>query len=218
MIKFLEQIDNEFKNIDTLDINSFEQGKEITKDNTAIIIVDMVKGFYNEGALKNDKVEEIINPMVNFLIKVKDYNKVFFIDSHDEKSTEFLSYPKHCINGTTESELIDELIDFSKDKKSVILRKNSINGFHSDSFKSWIDNNKQIDNLIIIGVCTDICVKTLAISLKTYFNEINQYKRIIVPKNMVETYDAPFHSRDFTNLVAFYEMRSNGIEIVKDIK
>lgn len=218
MIKFLEQIDNEFKNVETLDINSFEQGKEITKDNTAIIVVDMVKGFYNEGALKNDKVEEIINPMVNFLTKVKEYNKVFFIDSHDEKSAEFLSYPKHCINGTTESELIDELIDFSKNKKSVILRKNSINGFHSDRFKNWIDNNKQIDNLIIVGVCTDICVKTLAISLKTYFNEINQYKRIIVPKNMVETYDAPFHNRDFTNLVAFYEMRSNGIEIVKDIK
>lgn len=218
MINFLEQIDNEFKSVEALDISSFEQGNEITKDNTAIIIVDMVKGFYNEGALKNQKVKEIINPMVNFLTKVKDYNKVFFIDSHNEESAEFLSYPKHCVNGTSESELIDELLEFSKDSKSVIVRKNSINGFNSEDFRKWIKDNKDIDSLIIVGVCTDICVKTLAISLKTYFNEINQYKRIIVPKNMVETYHAPFHNRDFTNLVSFYEMRSNGIEIVKEIK
>lgn len=217
MIKFLEQINNEFKDIKALDMSLLENKKEITKDNTTIVVVDMVKGFYNEGPLQNEKVKEIINPMINFLTKVKDYNKIFFIDSHEEKSVEFSSYPAHCICGTSESDIIDELVNFAQDKNSILIRKNSINGFHSTKFQEWINNNEDIKNYIIVGVCTDICVKTLAISLKTYFNEINQYKKIIVPKNMVETYDAPFHNREFNNLISFYEMKNNGIEVVKEI-
>ena len=65
MIKFLEQINNEFKDIKALDMSLLENKKEITKDNTTIIVVDMVKGFYNEGPLQNEKVKEIINPMIN---------------------------------------------------------------------------------------------------------------------------------------------------------
>ena len=34
---------------------------------------------------------------------------------------------------------------------------------------------------------------------------------------MVETYDAPFHNREFNNLISFYEMKNNGIEVVKEI-
>ena len=38
MIKFLEQINNEFKDIKALDMSLLENKKEITKDNTTIIL------------------------------------------------------------------------------------------------------------------------------------------------------------------------------------
>ncbi|MGL5615844.1 MAG: isochorismatase family cysteine hydrolase [Sarcina sp.] len=217
MIKFLDKLKNQFGSLENLDIKMLEEKGEITKENTAIIIVDMVKGFYNEGPLQNKMVEEIIDPMVSLLNKLKDYKKLFFVDSHDENSVEFNSYPKHCVKETSESEIINELKEFLVYDNSEVVYKNSINGFHAKGFKKWLNENNEIENFIILGVCTDICVKNLAISLKTYFNEVNEDKKIIVVKSLVETFDADFHNREFMNLVSFYEMSSNGIEVVEEI-
>lgn len=190
----------------------------VIKENTILIVVDMVKGFYNQGALANELVEGIINPIIKLDKKMEGYKKVFFVDSHTQDSIEFGSYPPHCIQGTLEEELIDELKECEgiKAENTKIVKKNSINGFHSPEFKVFLDD-ESIENYIIVGVCSDICVKNLALTMKSYFNQKNLDKQIIVPSNMIETFDAPFHSREFWNLLSLFEMKSNGIKIIKDI-
>ena len=214
MEKFLAYMKEDLSKIESV---SFEE-LGVNKENTALIVVDMVKGFYNEGPLANPDVKNVIEPMLKLNEKMKDYKKVFFIDSHNENSVEFKSYPKHCVGGTIEEELIDEFLESEAitNKNTIFIKKNSVNGFHANGFEE-IRENKNIENFIVVGVCTDICVKNFVLSLKTYFNERNLEKRIIVPANMVETYDADFHSRDFWNLTSLFEMKSNGVQIVKDI-
>lgn len=214
MEKFLEFMKNDLSNINEVSLGKIGANK----NNTAVIIVDMVKGFYNEGPLANEKVSKIINHIVRLDKITEDYKKVFFIDSHSENAKEFDSYPVHCIEGTVEAELIDELqvLDSIQNKNTIIVRKNSINGFHSKELKEIVDDNN-IKYIIVVGVCTDICVKNFVMSAVTYINQFNLDKKIIVPANMVETFDAEFHNRDFWNLTSLFEMKANGVKIVKDV-
>lgn len=215
MEKFLAYMKNELRDLESISL----EGINANKENTVIVFVDMIKGFYNIGPLSNQKVSEIIKPIVDLNNKTIDYKKIFFVDNHNEDSIEFNSYPKHCIEGTDESELIDELLNSEaiKNKNTFIIKKNSINGFHSDELREIVQD-KSIKNFIVTGVCTDICVKNFVISLLTYFNEKNIERKIIVPQNMVETFDADFHNREFWNLTSLFEMKSNGVQIVKEVK
>jgi len=56
-----------------------------------------------------------------------------------------------------------------------------------------------------------------ALSLKTDFNRRNLNKRVIVIQSLCETYDGGSHGGDISNLFAFYNMKTNGIEVPKDI-
>lgn len=212
MKEFLDFMKNDLANLEDMKLSSLK------KDETAIIVVDMVKGFYNVGPLANDKVAQIIPNIVRLDKNTDDYSKVFFIDSHEENSMEFSSYPAHCVEGTEESELVDELLESTsmKNRNTIMVKKNSVNGFHCDEIKNIMDDSN-IKNYVVVGVCTDICVKNFVMSAITYFNQKNLDKKIIVPANMVETYDAPFHNREFWNLTSLFEMKSNGVEVVKDI-
>jgi nicotinamidase-related amidase len=210
MYEILQGIEKEL--IDSKSINL----KDLKEENTAIIVVDMVRGFYDVGALASSRVKNIISPLVKLNDKTPGYKKVFFIDSHEEGCCEFNAYPPHCIANTIESELIEELKVYTRNNK--VIKKNSTNGFHTKEFQQWLKDNSSINNFIVTGVCTDICVETLAISLITYFNEINEEKNIIVPMDLVETYDLGIHNGDLMNLISLYKMKINGINIVKYIE
>ena len=215
MKNLVEILKEDIYNSKEININDISNN---LKEDTALIVIDMIKGFYNEGLLASNRVENVILPISNLITNMNECKKIVFIDSHTKDSSEFNSYPVHCIKGSNEENLIDEIEDSLKeDKNYKIIKKNSINGFHSLDFQKWLNENNSIKNFIVVGVCTDICVETFAISLKTYFNENNINKRIVVPINCVETYSFGNHNGDFMNIVSLFKMQSNGIDIVKSI-
>lgn len=190
------------KNLSDLDLNK-----------TELFIVDINNGFAKEGALYSPRIENLINPIVNFTKSVSNdiKNIIAFTDYHTLDSIELLSYPKHCIEDTLECEIIDELKDI---KNIKIIKKNSTNGF----FALENLNFENIDNIIIVGDCTDICIYQLAITLKSYFNQHNINKNIIVPVNLVDTYHVDnSHPAELLNIVFLNSMIQNGIEVVKYI-
>ena len=210
MFEALKRIKEEIESLESFNLESLDKSK------TAFVVVDMVRGFYNVGPLASDRVEKTIEPILKLNEQLKDCKKVFFIDSHTEDSVEFKSYPVHCLKGTVEEELIEELKD-KVDSNTSVIRKNSINGFHAPDFKLWLEENSEIENFIVTGVCSNICVETFVITLKTYFDEKNMDKEIIVPMDATETYELGKHNAELMNLITFYKLKSNGISVVKKI-
>ncbi|NLL05006.1 MAG: cysteine hydrolase [Clostridiaceae bacterium] len=190
---------------------------DLKGEQTALFIVDMINGFAREGALKSERTEDSIPEIVSLSIKCDELGiqKLAFADCHTDASPEFESYPKHCMEGTTEAEVVDEIKEVGGFE---LIKKNSTNGFHEEEFKKWLNENPQITNFIVTGVCTDICVQQFAITLKTWFNMQNKNYRVIVPINAVDTYDLGIHNGDLVNIMALYNMIINGVEVVRNIE
>ncbi|MBU3145226.1 cysteine hydrolase [Clostridium sp. CF012] len=193
---------------------------DLSKEKTALIVIDMVNGFVNQGALSSQRVTEIINNLVTINERTNGFKKIFFLDQHNENSVEFNNYAKHCLKDSIESELIKELREAAATSHSntTMISKNSTNGFHAPEFKVWLDENEEnIENYIVVGCEVDICISHFATTLKTYFNQKNLCRRIIVPVDSVETFDFGVHDGNLMKVISLWEMQSNGIEVVDSI-
>ncbi len=203
----LQYLKNNLKNLSKENINN------LNLDKTLLFIVDMNNGFAKSGALYSPRVENLINPIADFtnFLSNKVKKIIAFTDSHTKDSVELLSYPNHCFENDIESEIVDEIKSISN---IDIIAKNSTNGFFAlNNF-----NFDYIDNIIIVGDCTDICIYQLATTLKSYFNQNNINKNIIIPMNLVDTYDIPnVHSAELLNIVFLNSLIQNGINVVKEI-
>ena len=147
--------------------------------------------------------------------KEKDMTVIAFADAHKPDSIELTNFPEHCIAGTYESEVVEELQSIGG---YTLFPKNSVNGFLEDAFLEWYGRHDRIKNWIVTGDCTDICILNFALTLKNDRNRRNKESRVIVPLSMVETYDGEGHNAEFMNLSAAAIMLNQGIEIVKNIE
>lgn len=191
--------------------------QQLPSDQTAFVIVDMVNGFARIGSLSSPRVEGLIPEIAKLLsvCQARQIQSLAFGDSHSMLSPEFEAYPAHCLEQTEEAEVVTELKNIGGYR---LIAKNSTNGFHEEEFQQWLEQNKQINTYIIAGDCTDLCVQQFAVTLKTWYNWQNKVSRIIVPVNVVETYDLGTHHGDLMHLMALYNMKINGIEIVSEVR
>jgi len=189
----------------------------LSTEKSALVIIDMVNGFAREGALKSPRVEALIPTIARLTAECGSLGiaRLAFADKHTDASPEFEAYPQHCMSGTTEIEIVDEIKAVGE---YLLIPKNSTNGFLEEQFLDWLAQNTDIDTFIIVGDCTDICIQQFAVTLKTWFNKKNEPSRIIVPLNAVDTYDLGMHNGDLLNAVTLYSMMGNGIELVREIE
>ena len=179
-----------------------------------LIIIDMVNGFVKNRVLADTDINNIAP---NIIKEIKQFiqNKdeiISFQEAHKSDSKEFETFPKHCIIGTKEADLIDELVPYQPNMKVIF--KNSTSGFVTKSFLEFLENNKNnFEEVFITGCCTDICIINFAIPLKNYFNEYNINTKVVISKNCVDTYNSEFHNKDEYNKIAFKLMEQAGIII-----
>lgn len=153
----------------------------------AIIVVDVLNGFTREGPLASDKCAEVIPNIKKLLEKEeKEGSKIIFLaDNHDRDDLEFKIFPPHCVKGSRESEVVDELKPFLKN--GILIPKKRYSGFYNTNLEQILKETNP-EKVIVVGVCTDICV------LHTVADLRNRDYEVEVPKDCVETYDAPGHS------------------------
>jgi len=182
-----------------------------------LIVVDMINGFIREGALADRGIEVIIGETVRLTERaIKTGEPVFaFRDCHRADSPELETFPPHCMSGTSESELIDELKPF--EANMTVFEKNSTSGFVVPAFQTMLREMRSLEQVVLVGCCTDICILNFAVPLKNYFNEIDRRVRVIVPKNAVETYDMEGHGRGQFNAMAFTLMAQAGVQVLETI-
>ncbi len=206
----IEGLINEIQNLESINFSDFKP------DNTALIVVDVINGFIREGAMASSQIESVISPIEKLMksCNAVDIPIIAFADCHKDGCAEFNSFPPHCIDKTSESELVDEL---KKVGGYFLMKKNSTNGFHEKDFLQCLIQNPNTNTFIVTGDCTDICVLQLCLSLQTWYNQQNKKVKIIVPANCVETYDAPYHNSYLMNIASYKLMIDSGVKFVSEI-
>ena len=211
----MELLTKEFENMKfNLEKLKSKKINELDLSKTMLFIIDMNNGFAKKGALYSDRVEALINPITNLakILEAKNCEIIAFTDSHNKDSIELRSYPTHCLENDYESKIVDEI---STIKNLKVIPKNSTNGFFCLEDKNF----KNIDNIIVVGDCTDICIYQFVVTLKSYFNQNNIDKNIIVPMNLVDTYHIDnIHNAEIMNIVFINSMIQNGVEVIKEIE
>lgn len=191
--------------------------KKLDLEKTVLLHIDIVEGFLHRGALSSPKVAEILPYVEDLNERLEGVDRIFVLDEHPENAEEFSAYPPHCVEGSGESELVEVLVPFSKD--AYIFKKNSTNLFHAPGLVEAFEDNPQWETILIVGDVSDICVLQGALTLKTYFHQAQQKKRLILLTRGVETFHLPqtLHDAALMNLFTLYNLKMNGVELYEDI-
>jgi len=155
----------------------------------AIIVVDMLKGFLEEGhpLYCGKRSRRVIKPICNLLSHKKGKEVIIFLrDEHKKNDPEFKMFPPHCIKGSDECKVISELEEFWRD--SLDVPKTRYSGFYKSRLDRILKEKvKPKERITVVGVCTDICVLYTVADLR------NRDYEVIVPKNCVASFDENSH-------------------------
>jgi nicotinamidase-related amidase len=158
-ISFLAYLDQWMLN---LPIKKLEE-LVVEPDKTAIISVDMLKGFCSIGPLASPRVAGIVDAIVELMQLGWDAGIRHIIlsqDTHEADAVEFGSWPPHCVRGTEEAETVDEIRRLPFYEQMIILEKNSIASGLNKDLQQWILDHPEVENYIVVGDCTDGCQRT----------------------------------------------------------
>jgi nicotinamidase/pyrazinamidase len=145
-----------------------------------IIVVDMLDGFIKKGNLANPNAGRII-PNIKELLKRKKregWEILFLADNHKEGDLEFLMFPEHCIKGTDEANIVDELREFLTSDNYI--KKTRYSGLFNTKLEKML-NTISPDEIIVIGIYADICVLYTAADLR------NRDYKVAIPKDCTMT-------------------------------
>ena len=185
----------------------------------ALFIIDMNNGFVNFGDMANPEYNRLVPEQFRMINKIRREDGLlnFILEGHNEDAIEFNTYPKHCVLGTKEADLIPEFIT-EKDKENTnTYYKNCINGMLNRNLQADIRKLKNLREIIVEGVCTDLCVFDFARTVLRYFDELNREITMFIVKNAVDTFDAPGHDKEEWTNMAFKFLEQAGAIIVSDI-
>jgi nicotinamidase-related amidase len=199
-------------------------------ERVVMMSIDMINGFCCEGPLAGPRVGALMTPVATLFQRAYDAgvrNFVLTQDTHDPQTPEFGSFPPHCLAGTAESEAVDTLKELPFYAEMATFPKNSLSSHLGTGFGEWLAAHPQIDTFIIVGDCTDLCVYSAAMYLRLEANALNLQRRVIVPADVVDTFDTPVslarklgikaHDGDLHHVLFLHHMASNGVEVVASI-
>ncbi|MBX7147268.1 MAG: isochorismatase family protein [Alphaproteobacteria bacterium] len=232
----------DLKTVLPIELSSLSVGQEAT----GLIIVDEVNGFVTVGAgnlapkQPNAKIDQMVletNRLAHYWSEQK-WPMLVFLDSHNADHDE-PPYPPHCQVGTGEENLVSELLWLEQDPQTTLIRKDCINGYIGASLPDgtnvvldWL-NAYRLKTVIVMGICTDICVMDFVLTLLSVRNHklAPFLKHIAVYEPACATYDLPMdmvkkdglpltasHPQDLTHHLGLYFMASRGAILLNKIE
>ena len=154
---------------------------EYDPERTAVVIVDMQHGFcHPDGSLYAPASEEVIDSCRVLLDRARDAGAhvVFTRDVHppeqfDESHyyDEFDRWGEHVVEGTWETEIVDELAPREDEHVTV---KHTYDAFYGTELEGWLDAHG-ITDLVFAGTLANVCVLHTASSAG-----LRDYRPVIV--------------------------------------
>ena len=133
-----------------------------------LVVIDMQNDFI-DGALGTKEAQAILPKVIEKVASFKG-PVMFTRDTHEENypdTQEGKKLPvKHCIRGTKGWELQADLDSFAAKNHSLIFDKPTFGSTGLAGWVSGIARTAPIDEIELVGLCTDICVISNALLLK----------------------------------------------------
>lgn len=127
-----------------------------------LLVIDLQNDFV-DGALGNEGNDKIVEPIEKLVGEFKG-EVIFTRDTHEENYLESLEGKHlpvtHCIINTHGWEIKIP----TKGKK--IIDKPSFGSYELVDYLRGLDKKEKIENIYMVGICTDICVLSNAIMIK----------------------------------------------------
>ena len=212
---------------------------------TGLVIVDEVVGFAAPGGgnLAPPAADADVSRMISETDRLARHFSaagwpiLAFLDTHEPGKAE-PPYPPHCERGSGEEEFVPELGWLETDSSATLIRKDCINGFigaisgERNLLVEWVADNA-LEALLVVGICTDICVMDLVLTLLSARNhnmmpslvDIFVYESACatydLPRDKAEALDLPVfmaHPKEATQHMGLYFMASRGARLVSVAK
>ncbi len=132
------------------------------KSTSALLIIDMLNDFVVKGSpLEVPRARRIVSRIKRRIAKAHRERMpiIYICDKHRKEDPEFKVWPKHAVNGTAGSEIINELKPGSRD---YIIDKITYSAFYRTKLEKLL-KKLGTKKLIFTGVCTEICVLHTAV-------------------------------------------------------
>lgn len=139
-----------------------------------LVVVDMQKDFI-DGALGTQEAEKIV-PNVVEKIEGFDGKIVVTMDTHgedylDTQEGRMLPVP-HCIKLTEGWELNSAVSDAIDRSPYELYMKPTFGSVYLAGALAAANKQESIDEIVLVGLCTDICVVSNALLLKAFLPEV----------------------------------------------
>ncbi len=148
----------------------------------------MQNGFLREGNLASADCLAVLPAVVaevEAALAAGDL-VVFTADTHDPDDREFEVFPVHCLRGTSEADLVDELRGYLGRDGVHLVRKRRYSALFDTDLEALLHRHG-VAAVRICGVCTDICVLHTTADLR------NRDVAVTVAAAATATFDAPAH-------------------------
>ena len=192
------------------DIERLRKVKEL------LITIDMVNGIVKEGSLAAPSIMRVVprqKELLDEAMNDKDTGMVFIRDSHPIDAVEFKTFGVHCLEGTKETEVIDELKLY--ESYALEYLKNSTNLIFALGMQQDLLNFYNLERIRLMGCLSEVCVENGAIGLKTFFDQVNRDVEVCVHADAIDTFNASGHEADMVTKNALERMKANGIKIME---
>lgn len=130
----------------------------LAADKSAVIVVDMQNDFVKEGGtLVVPAASTTIGNIQKLLATARGQNVpiAYTQDTHRDGDPEWNIWPEHCRVNTWGWEIIEELTPQPGD---LICQKSRYDGFYDTWLDHYLSRMWKVENLIIVGTVSSICV------------------------------------------------------------
>ncbi|MDD3929625.1 MAG: cysteine hydrolase [Sphaerochaeta sp.] len=134
-----------------------------------LVVIDMQKDFVT-GSLGSAEAQAVVEKVRETILQW-DGRLAYTLDTHADdylKTQEGKALPvEHCMAGSEGHELVEELKPLLKN--ATAFEKPT---FGSVALATWIAQETELSQVVLIGVCTDICVVSNALLIKAMRPEL----------------------------------------------
>jgi nicotinamidase-related amidase len=160
----------------------YKEHVDLTGDKSALIIVDMQNDFVKVGGkLVVPAAGESVAAIRGLLDRARDAGVkiVYTQDTAYPNDREFEIWPEHCLIHTTGWQIIDEL---QPEESDLVCQKNRYDGFYGTWLDHFLSKVWHVDNVVIVGTVSNICVLHTAASAGL------RWYHVVVPADGISAY------------------------------